>query len=94
MLSAQLGVGSDGAAPKDRTITSVTLPHVGQVARVVGTETTRVTADVDVKLLVMHTMRSCVITNTGQPAWLAPCATSTMKWWWMRPSEAHSANSL
>ncbi len=56
VLSAQLGVGADGAAPKERTITSVRIPDVGQVARVTGTETTRVTADVDVKLLVMHTM--------------------------------------
>jgi hypothetical protein len=43
-------------APRDRVIASAQVPHVGTVARVTGTETTRVTADVDVKLLTMHTM--------------------------------------
>jgi hypothetical protein len=56
VLSAQLGVSSDGSAPKDRVIASAEVPHVGTVARVTGTETTRLTADIDVKLLVMHTM--------------------------------------
>lgn len=57
VLSAQLGVSSaTGAAPKDRVIASALVPHVGTVARVTGTETTRVTADIDVKLLTMHTM--------------------------------------
>ncbi|MEU1090771.1 hypothetical protein ACFYPN_07765 [Streptomyces sp. NPDC005576] len=57
VLSAQLGVSSaSGAAPKDRVITSVKVPHVGTVARVTGTEVTRVTGDIDVKLLTMHTM--------------------------------------
>jgi hypothetical protein len=56
VLSAQLGVSSDGKAPKDRVIASARIPHVGTVARVTGTETTRITADVDVKLLTMHTM--------------------------------------
>jgi hypothetical protein len=57
VLSAQLGVSSGtGAAPKDRVITSVEVPHVGPAARVTGTEVTRVTADISVKLLTMHTM--------------------------------------
>jgi hypothetical protein len=57
VLSAQLGVSSaTGVAPRDRVIASAQVPHVGTVARVTGTETTRVTADVDVKLLTMHTM--------------------------------------
>ncbi|GII56737.1 hypothetical protein Pth03_51260 [Planotetraspora thailandica] len=57
VLSAQLGVSSaSGTAPKDRVISSAKLPHVGTVARVTGTEVTRVTADIDVKLLTMHTM--------------------------------------
>jgi hypothetical protein len=56
VLSAQLGVSSNGTAPKDRVISSVRVPHIGTVARVTGTETTRLTADIDVKLLTMHTM--------------------------------------
>ncbi|WP_221325695.1 hypothetical protein [Actinoplanes sp. L3-i22] len=57
VLSAQAGVSSaTGTAPRDRIISSVRLPHVGQVARVTGTETTRLTGDIDVKLLTMHTM--------------------------------------
>ncbi|SDT54753.1 hypothetical protein [Actinoplanes derwentensis] len=56
VLSRSLGVSADGDAPKDRVITAVQLPHVGTVARVTGTETTRLTADVDVELLTMHTM--------------------------------------
>jgi hypothetical protein len=56
VLSRQLGVSSSGVAPKDRIISSVRIPHVGPVARVTGTETTRLTADIDVKLLTMHTM--------------------------------------
>jgi hypothetical protein len=45
VLSRQLGVSSNGVAPKDRIISSVRIPHVGPVARVT-----------DVKLLTMHTM--------------------------------------
>ncbi|MFI7601318.1 hypothetical protein [Actinoplanes sp. NPDC049681] len=57
VLSTQLGVSSSsGQAPKDRIVSSVRLPHVGTVARVTGTETTRLTADIDVRLLTMHTM--------------------------------------
>ncbi|MEQ8148280.1 hypothetical protein [Streptomyces sp. OP7] len=57
VLSAQMGVSSPtGAAPKDRHITAVRTPHVGQVARVTGTEVTRLTGDIDVELLTMHTM--------------------------------------
>ncbi|MFB7493275.1 hypothetical protein ACFC09_00980 [Streptomyces sp. NPDC056161] len=57
VLSARLGVSSaTGAAPRDRVITSVRVPHVGTAARVTGTEVTRLTGDVDVKLLTMHTM--------------------------------------
>jgi len=57
VLSARLGVSSaTGMAPKDRVVTSVRVPLVGSVARVTGTEVTRVTAGVDVELLTMHTM--------------------------------------
>ncbi|MFC4031729.1 hypothetical protein ACFO3J_09585 [Streptomyces polygonati] len=57
VLSAQLGVSTaGGAAPKDRVITSAKVPAVGTVARVTGTEVTRLTGDIDVKLLTMHTM--------------------------------------
>ncbi|MFC5204159.1 hypothetical protein [Streptomyces kaempferi] len=57
VLSAQVGVSSaTGSVPKDRAITSVKVPHVGTAARVTGTEVTRLTGDIDVKLLTMHTM--------------------------------------
>ncbi|MFG2949477.1 hypothetical protein [Streptomyces adustus] len=57
VLSARLGVSSaGGAAPEDRMITSVRVPHVGTAARVTGTEVTRLTDDIDVRLLTMHTM--------------------------------------
>jgi hypothetical protein len=57
VLSARLGVSSaTGVAPRDRVITSAKVPHVGTVARVTGTEVTRLTGDIDVKLLTMHTM--------------------------------------
>jgi len=57
VLSSQLGVSSaTGVAPKDQVISAVTLRHVGTVARITGTEVTRLTGDVDVKLLTMHTM--------------------------------------
>ncbi|MEW2289499.1 hypothetical protein [Streptomyces sp. NPDC047841] len=57
VLSARLGVSSaNGVAPRDRVITSAKVPHVGTVARVTGTEVTRLTGDIDVKLLTMHTM--------------------------------------
>lgn len=57
VLSAQVGVSSvTGMAPKDRVIASVDVPHVGKAARVTGTEVTRLTSDIDVKLLTMHTM--------------------------------------
>jgi hypothetical protein len=56
VLSTQLGVSPNGTAPKDRVVSAVRVPHVGTVARVTGTETTRLTADVHVKLLTMHTM--------------------------------------
>lgn len=57
LVSAQMGVASaNGKAPKDRAVTSVRIPEVGAVARVTGTETTRVTADIDVELLTMHTI--------------------------------------
>lgn len=57
VLSRSLGVASSGTAtPKDRTITSVKVPHVGMAARVTGTEVTRLTGDIDVRLLTMHTM--------------------------------------
>jgi hypothetical protein len=57
VLSAQLGISSStGSAPADRLITSVTLPNVGSAARVTGTETTPLRADIEVKVLTMHTM--------------------------------------
>lgn len=56
VLSTQVGVDRDGRAPKDRVISSANVPHVGTVARVTGTEVTRLTGDVDLKLLTMHTM--------------------------------------
>ncbi|MDX3235366.1 hypothetical protein PV392_06665 [Streptomyces sp. ME03-5709C] len=57
LISAQMGVASAGGkAPKDRAVTSVRIPEVGTVARVTGTEVTRVTADIDVELLTMHTI--------------------------------------
>ncbi|MEU5465902.1 hypothetical protein ACH41C_23585 [Streptomyces althioticus] len=57
VLSRSLGVASPGAAASnDRVISSVRIPHVGAAARVTGTEVTRLTGDIDVKLLVMHTM--------------------------------------
>ncbi|GGN44739.1 hypothetical protein [Streptomyces fuscichromogenes] len=56
VLSAQLGSSTLGTVPADRAITTATVPNVGKVARVTGTETVRVTADVDMKLLTMHTM--------------------------------------
>jgi len=57
VLSAQLGNNpANGVGPRDRKITSVRIPAVGTVARVTGTETTRLTGDIDVKLLTMHTM--------------------------------------
>lgn len=57
VLSARLGVSSaTGVAPKDRVIASARVPHVGTVARVTGTEVTRLTGDIDVRLLTMHTM--------------------------------------
>lgn len=57
VLSAHLGASSaTGAAPKDRHIGAVRMPHVGQVARVTGTEVTRLTGDIEVELLTMHTM--------------------------------------
>ncbi|GHH88964.1 hypothetical protein GCM10018793_70530 [Streptomyces sulfonofaciens] len=57
LIAAQMGVASaNGKAPRDREVTSVRIPEVGTVARVTGTETTRVTADVDVQLLTMYTI--------------------------------------
>ena len=57
VLSAQLGVSSaTGHAPRDRVITSATVAQVGTVARVTGTEVTRLTGGIEVKLLTMHTM--------------------------------------
>ncbi len=56
VLSRQLGLTREGVAPPDRQIIPAQIPAVGTVARVTGTETTRLTADVDAKLLTMHTM--------------------------------------
>ncbi|GAB3276063.1 hypothetical protein [Kineosporia babensis] len=56
VLSRQLGLTREGVAPADRQILAAQIPAVGTVARVTGTETARLTADVDTKLLAMHTM--------------------------------------
>ncbi|TFE37099.1 hypothetical protein E3E14_30255 [Streptomyces sp. ICN441] len=57
VLSAQLGTASAaGATPGNRVITTAKVPHVGTVPRVTGTETARLTADIEVRLLTMHTM--------------------------------------
>ncbi|MFJ9029477.1 hypothetical protein ACIRQP_13305 [Streptomyces sp. NPDC102274] len=57
LVAAQMGVESaNGKAPKDRKITSAKIPAVGTVTRVTGTETTRVTADIDMQLLCVHTI--------------------------------------
>jgi hypothetical protein len=77
VLSAQLGVSSGtGQAPRDRVITSVTLPHVGTAARVTGTETARLTADVDVRLLTMHTM--VPVPGTTQDFLVVTCASPNL----------------
>ncbi|GLY29416.1 hypothetical protein [Kineosporia sp. NBRC 101731] len=54
VLTQALGTSRRG--PSDREVTSVTLPHIGTVARVTGTEETAIAADVSTKLLTMHTM--------------------------------------
>ena len=56
VLSTQLGVSAGSEVPVDRTVTTARLPSVGSAARVTGTEVTRLTGDIDVKLLTMHTM--------------------------------------
>jgi hypothetical protein len=54
-LSALLGL-SAAAVPKNRAVTSVQVPRIGTVARVTGTETTRLAAEIDADLLTMHTL--------------------------------------
>lgn len=56
VLSRSLGTAGARGVPKDQVVSAVRLPHVGTVARVTATETTRLTAGADVKLLTMHTM--------------------------------------
>lgn len=57
VLSSQLGLSeATGTAPRDRAIVEAHVPNVGPVARVTGTEESRLTTDIKVKLLTMHTM--------------------------------------
>ncbi|MCM2422834.1 hypothetical protein [Streptomyces sp. RKAG293] len=50
------GRGTYGSAPADRVIAYAGVPNVGRVARITGTEETALTADINVKLLTLHTM--------------------------------------
>jgi hypothetical protein len=54
VLSAQLGGAAGGRA--GRVVSSVEVPAVGPVARVTGTETTRLSGDLTADLVTMHTM--------------------------------------
>ncbi|MFF3437694.1 hypothetical protein [Streptosporangium sp. NPDC002721] len=66
VLAAQLsppavsGPGSHarggGGEPANRTVSSVTLPDIGQVARITGTEEAPLTADISIRMLTMHTV--------------------------------------
>lgn len=40
----------------DRTVSAVTLPNIGQVARITGTEEAQIAADITVRMLTMHTV--------------------------------------
>ncbi|GGL12024.1 hypothetical protein Sme01_68490 [Sphaerisporangium melleum] len=46
----------NGGEPSDRKVTTVTLPEIGQVARITGTEETPLTAEDSVRMLTMHTV--------------------------------------
>lgn len=64
VLTAQLSPAGAGTGPRpakgrtpgDRVVTSATLPGIGRVARVTGTEEAALTADVSIRMLTMHTM--------------------------------------
>ncbi len=61
VLSAQLAAPdrpsrTGNKAPANRKVTAVTLPGVGQVARITGTEEASLTTDVSVRMLTMHTV--------------------------------------
>ncbi|MFC4533530.1 hypothetical protein [Sphaerisporangium dianthi] len=52
------GAGEPGAgkAPAGRTVSTVTLPGIGEVARITGTEEASLTTEVSVRMLTMHTV--------------------------------------
>ncbi|WP_371782020.1 hypothetical protein [Streptosporangium subroseum] len=58
VLAAQLSPGGTGGskAGVDRTVSAVTLPNIGQVARITGTEEAQIAADITVRMLTMHTV--------------------------------------
>lgn len=61
VLAAQLAVPdrpsrTGNKTPANRKVTAVTLPGVGQVARITGTEEASLTADASVRMLTMHTV--------------------------------------
>ncbi|AWS47621.1 hypothetical protein [Streptosporangium sp. 'caverna'] len=58
VLAAQLSPGGTGGskAGADRTVSAVTLPNIGQVARITGTEEAQIAADITVRMLTMHTV--------------------------------------
>ncbi|MEV4708501.1 hypothetical protein [Actinoplanes sp. NPDC049316] len=58
-LSRPAGTGGYG----DRSVTSVTLPEIGAVARITGTEVVELTGDTSAVMVAMHT----VIPFPGQP---------------------------
>lgn len=77
VISAQLGVSSaNGKAPADRVISAAKVPHVGTVARITGTEETPVTADINVKLLTMHTMMP--VPGTARDFLVVTCASPNL----------------
>ncbi|WP_440070634.1 hypothetical protein [Streptosporangium sp. OZ121] len=45
-----------GKEPADRTVSAVTLPDIGQVARITGVEEAPLTADISIRMLTMHTV--------------------------------------
>ncbi|MGW4643269.1 hypothetical protein ACWEN6_32455 [Sphaerisporangium sp. NPDC004334] len=60
VLTAQLAPGASGPGadrtPTDRKVTTVTLPDIGQVARITGTEDASFTTELSVRMLTMHTV--------------------------------------
>lgn len=55
-LARQLSRPAGAEGYGERTVTSVTLPHVGPVPRITGTERVRITEDVDAVVVAMHTI--------------------------------------